>query len=199
MNLDLYCSLMNEVKKRDYAIDSILKKETTTAYQATNLEFMYLQMRKILELTSLASLVANKEEFEKQKIKYANYWNAERIMNDIESKNSMFYPKPVVEKLSKDSKIVSNIEDLKEGYLTRNEFVKVYEKCGKIMHAENPFGSRIDYSYYEKQIEGWLLKIRKLLNSHIIKLIDDDNLYLVHMKESRDDNVHGYIFGKLNK
>lgn len=65
------------------------------------------------------------------------------------------------------------------------------------MHADNPLGSKVNYSYYHGQIDTWATKTRMLLNSHIIKLLDDDNLYLIHMKEPQDEKVHGYVFGKL--
>lgn len=149
-NLPQYCSLMEEIKRRTAVIKSI---------QA--------QIRKILELIALGSLVSNIEEFSKQKEKFATYWHAEII-------------------------------DLEDGYLTRDEFIKVYEKCGKIMHADNPYGSKVDYGYYENSILTWINKITMLLNSHLIKLIDGDNFYLIHMKEARGDNVYGYLFGKQN-
>ena len=48
MDLDLYVNLMTEVKRRTNAINDILKKAKTTSYQATNIEFMCLQLRKML-------------------------------------------------------------------------------------------------------------------------------------------------------
>ena len=38
------------------------------------------------------------------------------------------------------------------------------------MHADNPFGSKTDLDYYEKQIKDWLFKTINLLNCHMIKL-----------------------------
>lgn len=86
---------MNEVKKRTVAITNMLRGLTTTSYKATNIEFMCLQIRKILELISMGSLVLNKEEFEAIGQKYAQYWNARLILQDIERLNPDFYPIPV--------------------------------------------------------------------------------------------------------
>jgi len=36
---------------------------------------------------------------------------------------------------------------MKEGFLTKDDFLKVYEKCGRIMHNDNPFASKVDYEY----------------------------------------------------
>ena len=52
-NLEKYCTLMNEVKKRIHAITDMAKGHTSTLYQSTNIEFMCLQIRKILELISM--------------------------------------------------------------------------------------------------------------------------------------------------
>lgn len=197
MDLDLYITLMNEVKKRTNAITGILKKTNTTTYQATNIEFMCLQLRKILELISLGSLVANKKEFECQQIKYQQFWHAKRIIKDIEKLNPDFYPKPIIELPSKNQGIKNDLVDMKDGYLTKEEFVNVYDQLGKIMHADNPFGTKTDLAYYESQIENCYKKVIKLLNCHMIRLKGKEEFYLIHMQEERDDLVHGYIFGKV--
>jgi hypothetical protein len=156
---------------------------------------MCLQLRKILELISLGSLVANKIEFEKQQIKFQKYWHAERILSDIERLNPDFYPRPILEIPSSLPNIKSDLIELKDGFLTRAEFIKVYEKCGKIMHADNPFGSKVEFNYYENQIKDWYQKVIKLLNCHVIRLKGNEELNLIHMQEKNDDLVHGYRFG----
>jgi hypothetical protein len=188
---------MTEVKKRTNAITDILRKVKTTTFQATNIEFMCLQLRKILELISLGSLVANKKEFDEQQIKYQRFWHAERIISDIERLNPDFYPRPIIEVPSKKPFIKNDLVDMKDGFLTKEDFIKVYEKCGKIMHADNPFGSKTEFDYYEKQINEWNRKVIKLLNCHMIRLKNDDFFYLIHMQEKQDNLVHGYRFGKV--
>lgn len=89
--------------------------------------------------------------------------------------------------------VKSDFEDRSDS-LTRREFVKVYKKCGAIMHASNPFGSRIDSEYYKNQVPKWVAKIMALLNAHTIRLLDDARFFLIHMREERDDEVHWYEF-----
>lgn len=91
--LDMYCALMNEVKKRTQAITDMLRGRTTTSFRSTNIEFMCLQIRKMLELISMGSLVLNKEEFEAIGKKYEDFWNAKQILQDIERLNPDFYPR----------------------------------------------------------------------------------------------------------
>ena len=198
MDLDKYLTLMNEIKLRTNAVTEIMNGTKTTSYPMTNVEFMCLQIRKILELISMGSLVANKDEFDTIGKKYNEYWNARLILQDIERLNLDFYPKPIVEVPFHEGKVKSRLEDKHDGFLTREEFPKVYEKCGKFMHSYNPFGSHPDVEYYKNNIPIWMDKIIGLLNCHMIKLKNATNFFLIHMKEDRDENAHGYDFGMLS-
>ena len=126
---------------------------TAVLYKATTIESAYLQFRKILELIALGSLVANKDEFSKVYNDFAKYWNARHLLKDLERLNPNFYPRPVVEVPSKRAGTKMDLQDKKDGFLTKDEFLKLYEKCGAIMHAGNPYGSQIDYGYYERNIQ----------------------------------------------
>jgi hypothetical protein len=189
---------MEEIKKRDMVVRGFLARRCGTLYRAADLECICLQVRKILELIALGSLVVNKEEFSKYHEKFYEYWNARRILKDIEKINPNFYPVPVKESPSTDPKAKTEWRTVTEGFLTKDDFVEVYDKCSRILHADNPFGSSTDYSDYDDQISEWMGRIVRLLQSHIIHLLNDDNLYLIHMREKRDDRVHGYIFAPIS-
>lgn len=189
---------MEEIKRRVTVIQFFLSKPSTTPFAATTIESACLQVRKILELIALASLVANKFEFANQNEKFSKVWNARLILQDIERINADFYPKPIKEVPGKHPNDVPELISVKSGYLTRTDFLNVYEKCGKIMHADNPFGGKADLSYFEKQLPKWLDLIMNLLSNHTIKLANDENMYVIHMKEDRDDHVHGYTFAPID-
>lgn len=201
VNEDLarYCALMNEVKKRTVAIINMQRGLMTTSYKATNIEFMCLQIRKILELISMGSLVLNKEEFEAIGQKYAQYWNARLILQDIERLNPDFYPIPVQEVPSTRPCVKNELQNKTTGFLTRDDFVKVYEKCGKMMHANNPFGSQADLEYYTAKIPKWEDLIIGLLNNHIIHLKGVEGFYAIHMQEDGKDDVCGYFFERVEE
>lgn len=194
-----YANVMNEVKRRTSVIYSFLNGEKNAMYNVVNIELMCLQIRKILELIALGSLVANQRTFLKKVNNLQKMWNAKLILQDIEKLNPDFYPKPIAEKPSKYDGVVNDIIDVKEGFLTKENFIKVYDKCGKILHAENPLGSGIDYQYYEKHIPIWMSQIKRLLNAHTIKLLNDKNMYLVHMQEDGREEVSVYVFEQIGK
>jgi len=196
-NINLYCDVMEEIKRRTAVVWSFLNGKSSTIYKATTIESACLQVRKILELIALASLVANKTEFAAQNEKFAKVWNARLILNDLERLNPDFYPKPFREVRSAEVGVINDLQDITDGFLTKEEFLKVYEKCGGMMHSDNPYGGKTDCGYYDKSIPKWMEKIRVLLNSHTIRLLNDENMYVIHMKEDRDDKVHGYTFAPV--
>lgn len=190
----MYCDVMEEVKRRTSVIDFFLTGGGHALYEPTTLESVALQIRKILELIAMASLVANKKEYERVYSNFATAWNAEYLLKDLERVNPDFYPKPVVEKPSDDPRVKNHLVDREGDYLSKAEFVKVYKKCGSILHASNPLGRKIGYEYYKKSIPEWKQKIINLLNNHQMRLPNHNGFYLIHMKEDRDGLVHFYEF-----
>ena len=192
-DLEKYCALMEELKRRMKVVEHFLAAPESALYEATAIESASLQVRKILELIALGSLVANHEAYSKAYTDIENHWDARKILDFLGKINPDFYPRPIVETLL-EGPIVADWNDVPDGFLTKKDFVKVYRKCGSIAHADNPFGSQIDYTYYRTQIPKWLGQIVTLLNSHTIRLVGNPNLYLIHMQESRDGEARGYVF-----
>jgi hypothetical protein len=189
-----YCDLMEEIKKRVSVIDFFLFGGGHTLYQPTTIETVSLQLRKILELIAFGSLVANKEAYSSAYEKFATHWNARFLLRDLERVNQDFYPKPVVEIPSPDPRALHQLKDRDTDYLTREEFEKAYEKIGAIMHAANPYGSKVDLDYYLGRLPTCWTEILNLLNNHQVRLLNDRGFYVIHMKEDRDDKVHYYRF-----
>src|SRR3546814_4749998 len=68
---------------------------------------------------------------------------------------------------------------------------------GNVLHARNPFGKPIDHESFAKDIAGWIEKVIRLLNSHEIKLIGGDHIYVVNMTEHGRDAVFMYELERL--
>lgn len=197
-DIDAYVSIMEEIKRRTSVVHSLLSKEITLIYPATQIETMALQIRMILELIALASLSANKSLFEENAKKFNKHWHPGDILKDIESINPGFFPEPIKEVPSKTPGVVNDLIALKDGCITKDELIEAHGRCGNILHAQNPYGRGIDYDEFRKSIESSITKIVCLLNCHKIHLINQPNFYLIHMKEDRDDRVHYYTFGPVN-
>lgn len=192
-NLSKYLAQMELVKKRMAVIDNILKKKATTGYVYSDIEICVLQLRKIIELIAMGSLVSNVDKYSQIHERYADNWNARMIFRDIQRINSEFYPIPVK---TDDSKGIGEFIHIESGFLTLEDAIYVYEKCGGFLHEDNPFKSPHDVAFYEEHIPIWKSKIRRLLNAHIIHLCEDE-LYYVIMRSSDTGNAAGNIFEKV--
>ena len=146
---------MEEIKKRTEVVNGLLTGEFHTKYIQTTAESICLQIRKILELIAMASLVANRSEYTKYRKNFYRDWNAKR------------------------------------------EFVTLYDMCGGILHADNPFSQKRDVQPFLDTVPVWMNKIVLLLNHHQIQLIDDDQQIWVLMQEKRDGKVHVYEFERI--
>lgn len=167
----MYCNCMLEVRER---ISLVLRvfDGFTTEHPAFDAEFCFLQLRKVLETIAFASLIANREQYCAEYENFASHWNAPRMLAALEKINPEFYPVPVNEPELKDG--IKHLSLATEAFLTKEDFVILYDKCGKILHAKNPFstdGPRIPMVYSPKQ---WVSRIQVLLRLHFTRLINGD-------------------------
>ena len=188
---------MEEIKNRLTASWAMFGNKThSTPFRATNIEFACLQIRKILELIALASLSANKEEYSKQHANFFKHWRAKAILEAVEKVNPDFYPTPTQEVGDPNGK-VRDVRMLAEGFLTKEEFSTVYDLCSQTLHASNPYGAKIDYLFLEREIPVWLEKIKKLLNTHMVLLLNKKESLWIILRSQEDGKVRGAIFKKL--
>jgi hypothetical protein len=186
-----YSKLMEQVKWRMRIINLFL---SSSLDQPSVLESVGLQFRKILEVVAFGSLVANRDAYSMVYGGFAKDWNAGELMKRLERVNPDFYPKPIIELPSDKQGVKSKFVLRGPDYLSKQDFVEVYGRCGVLMHAANPFGSGTDYSYYEQRVPIWLSQLVNLLSAHEIRLVNEPGLWLIHMQEEQDDNVHYYVF-----
>lgn len=190
----LYALQMREIKRRMEVIDNFLLAGGHAIYRPTTTEFACLQVRHILELIAFASLCANKKVYSQVHSDFAKQWNAELLLRDLARVNPDFYPIPKIERPSDDPKVKTHLHDMSDGFLTQEEFFFVYKKCGAMMHAKNPFGSKTGHHYFEKILPLWREKIIRLLSNHSVKVLGHPGFWQIHTYEAGDDEVHFYEF-----
>ena len=88
----------------------------------------------------------------------------------------------------------SDLIEIKDGFLTKEDFISVYNALSDVLHAKNPFALQTDCGRFKDCIAETTGKTIALLNTHQIRLYKSPNFLLVHMKEERDVMVHAYIF-----
>ena len=198
--LDMYANCMEEIKQRTEVVHGFLRGELHTKYPQTTVESICLQIRKILELIALASLVANKAEYEKQRKNFHRDWKAKEILKTLDKANPQFYPSPTkqIRAIPGMGEEVRTIP-ITSGYLSRADYGDLYDECSDILHAANPFSGEQQkiQSFFDKTPE-WMEKIRGLLNNHHVQLIDERVQLWVLMETKPDGKVQVAEFRKLD-
>jgi hypothetical protein len=109
--------------------------------------------------------------------KMASAYQADFIMNALEKLHPRFYPRPLIETV-RDGKVIA-IDDVKDGFLTKDELVKSYRAAGDYLHA----GDVTDFLTNRQKIfdpeatSKWVKRLITLLNIHAIYLTDKPNAW----------------------
>lgn len=170
VDLNRYAELMWEAKLRIEVVRGFLVGDCNTTYVRTNTESVCLQLRKLLELIAFASLVSHRDAYAGVRENFARDWHAKRIIGKVESLNSKFYPRPISGFGRRGPQY------LRGGFLTRRQFELLYDRCGGLMHATNPFRSKRNFDAFSKLVPDHLLRIEKLLSSHVVTLAKTEDV-----------------------
>ncbi|GEA02979.1 hypothetical protein KUL17_18760 [Alteromonas sp. KUL17] len=197
--INKYAECMEEIKKRTEVIRAFLDGRCNALYKQTTAESICLQVRKILELIALASLVANKEEYAKVRANFSKDWHAKRILKSVEEINPKFYPSPSTQIIDKVTGKVLEVKAIKSGFLTRKDFENIYDRCGGLLHAQNPFAATKDIDNFLKIVPSWLEKIKTLLNHHQAQLVQDDLQFWVVMQSKTEGRVQVTLFQRVSE
>lgn len=197
-HLQMYLRNMQIIKYRLKALHALLDRGLPDPFSLYNcIEFCVLQIRKILELIAFSSLASDADIYEKQLQNLKKKWNARLILNDIERIHPQFYPHPI------------NIEqgepirwlEKEEGFLSREEFETIYDKCGKFLHEASSFkpDADIEYEYDQvrKMLPDWVTLIEELLLVHYVWLYNED-VFLITLGE-QNEPPRGIILRKESK
>lgn len=193
-----YLELMREAKDRMLVVHRLLVGEVTTGFMQTNVEIIYLQYRKVLELIAFGSLIANLDAYAKIREKYSSDWHAKRVLNAVEAVHPDFYPKPVTQMRVDGKKHSAELHKFEGNYLAKADFEMLYDLCGGIMHSQNPYGSPMNYAAYLEDAPEWGMKIKNLLNVHEVKLINEKQFYLIQMGSSVEGPMYN-LFERFNE
>ena len=175
---------MEEVKHRVGLVRSLLTGSVSMGYPAFATETVFLQFRKILELVAFASLTANKDVYSAAYDEFATHWNAKRMLGYLEKVNPEFYP-IALEPFVTTADGMKHFPALDDGFMTKEEFVTLYNICGKVVHARNPFSTEDPVIQIGYSVEQWISRIQKLLSVHVIALVSGDRWVIVIPTEGK--------------
>jgi hypothetical protein len=196
---DNYTKCMEEIKRRQVAIDEILDGKKTTSFKYTNVEFVALQFRKIFELVILATLASHQHLFEGLVRKLAKEWQVTKVIAIVRKKNPAFYPEPVYRVPSVTPGVNDEWKPVVSDFLKLEELVDAHGRIGGLMHANNPYHEERLLNQIEDQFPIWREKLIHLLNNHLVKFPDDETVLYVGMQSVETGAVHTALFKKSPK
>jgi hypothetical protein len=170
----IYLSKVEECLDRLKACEEFMKsyKEKEDIY---TLESAILQMRKSLECVAYAAIAPNKKEYKEFRAKadrqpdYTRDFHAGKILEMLSKINKDFYPKPVSPPISKGPGRW-HFEKREDGALTKNQFSSFYDRLGKFLHADNPWGNDKGIKNLLNDIPTVIDSVKSLLLWHFTKV-----------------------------
>lgn len=144
----LYFNQMVEVKRRFLAIDRILgakKGKSRTLSGDTDNEFMWLQIRKIIELVTYSAIASDLERYSALRAqtngKVEDDQKATKILNRLSGINPKFMPAPLGNMVHQPdgSKHFEGLEEAK--HVTLNRFTDLFNEASEHLHTPNPYGA----------------------------------------------------------
>lgn len=187
-----YCSCMEDVKRRLAVVNTMAKRSLTIGSEDFDYEFVALQLRKSLELIAFASMTANKKLYAKAHANFANHWKAKTMLSSLDRIHLGFYPQPIFLDHVKESG-AKHFDHVKDGYLTKDDFVTLYDLCSEVLHTWNPFTSKKRYIDFKRSVSEWSQRITRLLKLHLMRFVDRDEVWVVEMESDPDKKVRAFI------
>jgi len=169
----LYCKCMEQLLPRFNLLKSVFARQFTTGHDLMDAEIVFLQFRVMLEQIAFASLVANKDVYSKARAQFAREWRATKMLKYLEQVNAEYYPQPFKHAgmtIEGDGKRHHRLEPLVDGFLTKDDFVELYDRCGSVLHAQNPF-SGVTTIHVGRSASDWLGRIESLIKLHRTRLV----------------------------
>jgi hypothetical protein len=191
-----YVKCMEEIKRRQIAIDEVIQGRKSTSFRYTNVEFVSLQFRKMFELVVLASLASHQHLFEGLVRKLSKEWQLSKIIAIVSKTNPKFYPEPIDRVPSTQAGIKDSWKGVTSGYLTLTELVAAHGKIGNIMHANNPYAEERMLEEIEALFSTWRERLIRLLDNHLVRFPDDGTILYVGMQSVETGSVHINLFKK---
>ena len=178
-DISLYCECIARVRRHISISDTVLAGVVGTGHRDLNEELVFLHFRKALEELAFASLSANRERYSAARAGFATEWNARRMLGFIEKVNPNFYPIPLKEprEIAPGKKYFDRVE---QGFLTKEQFVRLYDDSAELIHCRNPYASG-DATSVKHSPEDWSKRFKALLSWHLVQLVDVTGIWVVRV------------------
>lgn len=188
-----YCNCMEDVKSRLKLIRAITEGHSPLGAEGLDGEVVCLLLRKVLEQIVFSSLVAHRETYEAVHNDVGSIWRAKRLLERLGKLHPDFYPAPVQCGVSQHLGVQHHFEPVTDGFLTKEEFVFLYDTASDGIHTWNPFKEAERVINFKRPIAEWVVRIGALLDHHLVHFVGTQDLWLIQMDSPEDHKVRAFI------
>jgi hypothetical protein len=175
--LNLYASLMSEVKARLASVDAQLRsfKQAPDNHHATFIiEFSYLQLRRIAELTALAVLAAHNGIPKFRSKLLVKQWNADALFRQLAKLNPDALPQPAIIPRDAEIGVIALALLMPGSEQSQVDLCRIYTECGDKLHTGHlrSLLRERNKTYDLKFLKDAFSNLCAMLNNHVIQLPD---------------------------
>ena len=174
-DIEAYCSCIERVRNRINLTQSVINGLIDAGDEELNLDLIFLLLRKSLEEIVLASFSSSRTEYLIAYNHVSNGWRSDTL-SYLGKLNPNFYPTPLT-KAGRGQRF----NTVTEGYLTKQDFAKLYREADVMLHASNHHSTDDLGAGGLHETSEWLEKIKVLLNWHSVGLINSSRAWLVNV------------------
>jgi hypothetical protein len=191
-DLELYANLLREIKARMAVAEQLL---ATTPRSQPNGDLIALELRVVLELLVLGSLITNRNELTAVR-SALHKKDASAARKLAKRSNPGYWPKP--SKQVADGPNKWKLEPITEGHLTEAEWGPAYGYLSAVLHATNPlkqtpYLGRPLEPLYDRASEI-VRRLVLLLNHHTVELVDREYILIAMMQTQETGDVGVTLF-----
>jgi len=167
----IYGAMIQDASKRLNAAMGYLASFSRT-HSAFEVESAVLQLRKALEAIALAAIAPNKAEYASFRAKatdspdYTKDYHARKIFSALGRVNPNFYPMALLP-AERNPDGIFHFDRKKSGYLSKKRFEAIYDRLGKHLHTDNPWGYPKHLNSLAKDLPSTIAEAHSLLELHV--------------------------------
>lgn len=180
-----YCAILEELKLRLRTVQLLSRNNYSSGADYFVDEAIFLHLRKSLELLAFASMTGHFDAYSTAYSRYQTDWNAKRIIKDLEKIHPHFYPTPlrlIAPPPGHPLASAVHLENIQSGFLTKEDFITLYDLTSKAIHSPNPFSKENAAINLQRPVNEWVDRILLLLRFHHIVLAESPIGWLIHLE-----------------
>jgi hypothetical protein len=174
LDIQIYCDCMARIRDRINVVQTIMSGGIRIGLPDQTAELIFVQFRKTLEEIAFATLSANKEKYSEVRSDFAKHWRAKDMLAVLDTVNPNFYPVPLPAPVEPSPGHKSFGEPLADGFVTREDFVFLYNCSSEGLHTRNPYREGDQTIKIKYTVQEWVARFQKLLSWHKTELLNGD-------------------------